>query len=255
MAYRDVPSSNDYRDRPSPIYAPFLPRTSAVIQPPNQTNPKQLAALQKLSEAISRVVDPSGANEPLQMRLSSQKGFFAEVMLPSPLPQAPLSFVVRLTEDAEPTRTELRSVGLNLRNGWADYFLLLEKNRFLYRQELLANDSYQQELLQSGLPVPCPRCGDHTYKRSKQEKMKLRDLPVPLLRTREVCSHCHLARLFEEIRCRRCPGLVLPSHRSYAALYDSSDAELPIRETQRWRCQLCHDEILSTSLLPPIEEP
>jgi phage FluMu protein Com len=161
---------------------------------------------------------------------------------------------VRLSEDTELSRNELRLVGVNLRNGWSEYFAHLEKTRFLYRQELLANDSYWQDLLASGLPVSCPRCGETSYQRSKQEAMKLRDLPVPLLRTREACKQCNLARLFEEIRCRKCPGLLLPSHRSYASVYESSEPELPIRETQRWRCQLCHDEIISASFHPGSEQ-
>jgi phage FluMu protein Com len=254
MPYRDAPFVNDYRERPSPLYTPLLPRTPALVEVLGQPSPKQAAQMKRLTEALTRIIDPGGMPPPLTINISLQAGaFLAEVKPPSVLPKAPPSFMVRLSETSEVSRLELLGVGVALRNGWSEYFTALEKNRFLYRQELLTNNPAQQARLASGLLVPCPRCGETAYQRSKQEAMKLRDLPVPLLRTREACNHCGLARLFEELRCRKCPGLLLPAERTYASLYDSSDPQLPIRESQRWRCQLCRDEIISTSF--PNREP
>jgi phage FluMu protein Com len=251
MPYRDAPFVSDYRDRPYPIYTPFLPRSPAIVEPPGQPSVKQAPYIQKLTEALARIVDPGGIHPPMTIVLSIQNSaYFAEVKPPSVLPKAPASFMLRLSETSEVSRNELRMVGVVLRNGWSDYFSMLEKGRFLYRQELLTNNPELQKLLAAGLFVQCPRCGESKYTRSKQEAMKLRDLPVPLLRTKESCSNCHLARLFEEIRCRKCPGLLLPIERTYASLYDSSDPQLPIRENQRWQCQLCKDEITSTSFKP-----
>jgi hypothetical protein len=248
MPYRDTPSVADYRERPSPFYTPFLPRTPALVEPPGQTNPRQAAQVKKLTKALVRIVDPGGMSPPLTITLLLQNNaLLAEVKLPSVLPKAPASFLVRLSETDEVSRLELLRVGIVLRNGWSEYFATLEKNRLFYRQELLTKNPELQALLASGLPVPCPRCGEPTYTRAKQEAMKLHDLPVPLLRTREACTSCHLARLFEELRCGKCPGLLLPATRTYASLSDSSDPQLPIRENQRWRCQLCRDEIISTS--------
>lgn len=247
MPYRDVIEHN-FRARPSPIYAPFLPSIAPVVAVPSEITPKQLGALRKLEAALRRVIDPGGEKKPLSLRLFLvQRSYWVEACVPSPLPEAPPSFSVRLSESFELIGHEVVLVGARLRNAWADYFCGLERERLRHRQEALTKDEHAQHLLSQGLCVACPRCGETTYQRVKREALRLRDLPVPLLRTRETCSTCNLSRLIDEIRCAKCQGNLVPTSRSQQSP-DSSDPALPIRDILRWRCEGCHTELVSTNL-------